>query len=608
MFMKKLASLMILGLCALPTVCWGWWNDDWAFRSKITLDTSRIAPGAEPLGRVPLLLRLHEGNFRFLDARSDGTDLRFVAGDDKTPLNYHIEAFDGIASIAYVWVDVPAIEPGKPQDIWLYYGNENASGVASAPTTYDGETALVYHFNETAGTPRDQTANGNNAVSSNAQPTFESLIQQGLGFNGSMQLRIAPSASLNIPAGSPFTWSAWIKAESERPQALATLYTKLSAAGESTPARLSIGLNQNRPYVSVVDATGVAHEALAKNQIQASAWVHVAVTAGEQIKLYVNGVEAAVLATPLPELGGDAIVGALTPTPVSTDSAGFIGKLDELAIANIERPAGWIAFAATSQGREADIVGIALKPEGRGSLLGGGYFGILLGAVTIDGWVVIVILGVMLLISIAVIYTRMSYIRRVGQGNREFERHSGELFGEIMRRKLGGGHENQGLPLPVDVHPFEDSSIFRIYAAGAEEIRQRLAMTFGKPFALGAQGTESLRSAMDSAMVREQLAMNQQMVFLTIAIAGGPFLGLLGTVVGVMITFAAIAAAGDVNVNAIAPGVAAALMATVAGLIVAIPALFAYNYLTTRIRDITAEMQLFANEFVSRVSEGYSRD
>jgi biopolymer transport protein ExbB len=77
------------------------------------------------------------------------------------------------------------------------------------------------------------------------------------------------------------------------------------------------------------------------------------------------------------------------------------------------------------------------------------------------------------------------------------------------------------------------------------------------------------------------------MVLLTIAISGGPFLGLLGTVVGVMITFAAIAAAGDVNVNSIAPGIAAALLATVAGLAVAIPALFGYNYLASRIKTIS---------------------
>ena len=93
------------------------------------------------------------------------------------------------------------------------------------------------------------------------------------------------------------------------------------------------------------------------------------------------------------------------------------------------------------------------------------------------------------------------------------------------------------------------------------------------------------------------------MVLLTIAISGGPFLGLLGTVVGVMITFAAIAATGDVNINAIAPGIAAALVATVAGLAVAIPALFGYNYLITRIKDLTAEMQVFIDEFVTKLAE-----
>jgi biopolymer transport protein ExbB len=82
-------------------------------------------------------------------------------------------------------------------------------------------------------------------------------------------------------------------------------------------------------------------------------------------------------------------------------------------------------------------------------------------------------------------------------------------------------------------------------------------------------------------------------------------LGLLGTVVGVMITFAAIAAAGDVNVNSIAPGIAAALVATVAGLAVAIPALFGYNYLITRIKNATSDMHVFIDEFVTKVAEFY---
>jgi biopolymer transport protein ExbB len=106
-------------------------------------------------------------------------------------------------------------------------------------------------------------------------------------------------------------------------------------------------------------------------------------------------------------------------------------------------------------------------------------------------------------------------------------------------------------------------------------------------------------------MVRETQKLNKLMVFLTIAISGGPFLGLLGTVVGVMITFAAIAAAGDVNVNAIAPGIAAALLATVAGLAVAIPSLFGYNYLITRIKEATSDMHVFVDEFVTKLAEFY---
>ena len=78
------------------------------------------------------------------------------------------------------------------------------------------------------------------------------------------------------------------------------------------------------------------------------------------------------------------------------------------------------------------------------------------------------------------------------------------------------------------------------------------------------------------------------------------------TVAVVMITFASIAAAGDVNVNAIAPGIAAALVATVAGLAVAIPALFGYNWLLTRIKNVAAVLHVFVDELVTKVAEAYS--
>ena len=128
----------------------------------------------------------------------------------------------------------------------------------------------------------------------------------------------------------------------------------------------------------------------------------------------------------------------------------------------------------------------------------------------------------------------------------------------------------------------------------------------GIPLQMSAASLSAIRATVEATMIREIQRLNSQMVVLTISIAGGPFLGLLGTVVGVMITFAAIAAAGDVNVNAIAPGIAAALVATVAGLAVAIPALFGYNYLIGRIQALTADMQVFVDELTTRIAENHS--
>jgi biopolymer transport protein ExbB/TolQ len=151
------------------------------------------------------------------------------------------------------------------------------------------------------------------------------------------------------------------------------------------------------------------------------------------------------------------------------------------------------------------------------------------------------------------------------------------------------------------------SSIYHIYHIGASEIAHRLSRTeTGSARMLSGPSIAAIRASLDAGLLREIQKLNRMMVVLTIAISGGPFLGLLGTVVGVMITFAAIAASGDVNVNAIAPGIAAALVATVAGLGVAIPALFGYNYLISRIKDLTGDMQVFVDEFVTKMAEFYS--
>jgi biopolymer transport protein ExbB/TolQ len=116
---------------------------------------------------------------------------------------------------------------------------------------------------------------------------------------------------------------------------------------------------------------------------------------------------------------------------------------------------------------------------------------------------------------------------------------------------------------------------------------------------------DSVRVALERAASDESLSLEKGMIVLSTAVAGGPFIGLFGTVWGVMETFSGIGIANAASLNAMAPGVAAALLATVAGLSVAIPAMFAYNYMVTTIRAITQELDSFSNEYATQLEHKY---
>ena len=290
--------------------------------------------------------------------------------------------------------------------------------------------------------------------------------------------------------------------------------------------------------------------------------------------------------------------------------AGFAGDIDELQIAKIARPAGFIRFAAIGQGPDqAKLVSFSVDEETASWL--SGYFAVILKSVTIDGWVVIGILMILAAVSWVVMFDRASYLSKQARANARFLRSFREAGLDLTTLDRGDADDASTLGGRIgkaDARMMQASSLYRIYHIGASEIHHRLAGNGRRVSVLSATSIAAIRSTLDAGYAKEIQRLNRLMVVLTIAISGGPFLGLLGTVVGVMITFAAIAASGDVNVNAIAPGIAAALVATVAGLVVAIPALFGYNYLISRIKDLTTDMQVFVDEFVTKMAEYYSAD
>ena len=120
-----------------------WWDGKWKYRKKIVLDTTPQGGDVkEALNDFPVLVRLHTGNFTFENAKADGSDIRFVASDDKTPLKYHIERYDPKEEMVLIWVKVPQIAPASAEGfIWLYYGNGSAAAGEDAGGTFDTSPA-----------------------------------------------------------------------------------------------------------------------------------------------------------------------------------------------------------------------------------------------------------------------------------------------------------------------------------------------------------------------------------------------------------------------------------------------------------------------------------
>jgi biopolymer transport protein ExbB len=646
---------LLLGFIAaatlLPSPAKAWWNDEWQLRKKITIDTSAAGGNiTDPIGNAPVLVRLHAGNFRFSATKDDGSDLRFVSADDKTPLKFHIERYDPLLAEGLIWVAVPNLPSGAKTDIWLYYGNKKAISVGDPKATYDTDSQLVYHFNE-RGTPAlDSSVWANNAQSV-GQPAEGALIGTGLRFDGRASLTLPASSSLTLADGSPFTWSAWIKPAALQPDS--ALYSRRDGANA-----LVIGLDNGAPFVEVTNA-GAAQRSGAGAAIAPNGWHHLAVIAsGGQVTLYLDGAPYSTLNAAIPAVNTVASIGAdastspapAAPPPASSAAAqpdtpgtaaadsgaapapaqapdaaaaaapapapasqmtGFVGDIDELQISKIARPAGFIKFAAVEQGPDPSKLMTFSVDEETASWLSG-YFAVILKSVTLDGWVVIGLLLIMGAISWVVMIDKASYLNKQAKANAHFMKSFREIADDLTMLDRGDADEVStlgGRLGDADAKLIRASSLYRIYHIGAAEIRRRFARRGDKqPAVLSAASIAAIRAALDSGVVKEMQRLNRLMVVLTIAISGGPFLGLLGTVVGVMITFAAIAASGDVNVNAIAPGIAAALVATVAGLGVAIPALFGYNYLISSIKDLTADIQVFVDEFVTKMAEYYTSD
>jgi len=153
--------------------------------------------------------------------------------------------------------------------------------------------------------------------------------------------------------------------------------------------------------------------------------------------------------------------------------------------------------------------------------------------------------------------------------------------------------------------------LYAVYQAGCSQLDSRLRGPTGERAKqqVSLKNMEHIKRAIENVVAKESLKLESSLIFLAIAVSGAPFMGLLGTVWGVMSTFAGIAQSPTgASLAVMAPGVSAALVTTVAGLLVAIPSMFGYNWLVHNLRAFTVELDNFAQELVSNMETEFLKD
>lgn len=212
---------------------------------------------------------------------------------------------------------------------------------------------------------------------------------------------------------------------------------------------------------------------------------------------------------------------------------------------------------------------------------------------TFEGQAIIVLLVAFSLLAWSVMGAKAIEMRRASRMNvyfnEEFERQKNVL--SIFERNV----EVEGCPN------------YTVYKAGSAELQGRLK-TSKKPGQVSLKAMEHIKRTLERTVAQEALKLESGLIFLAIAVSGAPFLGLLGTVWGVMSAFSYVAMKGNADLATMAPGVSAALITTVAGLLVAIPSMFGYNWLVHHLRVLTVELDNFAQDLVSKMETEYLKD
>ncbi|MEM7586039.1 MAG: MotA/TolQ/ExbB proton channel family protein [Acidobacteriota bacterium] len=214
-------------------------------------------------------------------------------------------------------------------------------------------------------------------------------------------------------------------------------------------------------------------------------------------------------------------------------------------------------------------------------------------------WAVFGILAFMSIVSWAIMISKILQYRKADA--------EGEEFLDIFRRSKRFSEVNAA------AGRLTGTPMVGLFQAGYAEIdaqvkaAQEAAQKSNAPVSsFRVKSLEGVERSLRRAIAVEQVVLNRGTAFLATTASASPFIGLFGTVWGIMVAFNEIGATGSTSITAVAPGIAEALINTAAGLVAAIPALVGFNYFAARLRDLRSQMQDFVLEFMNLTERNFT--
>jgi biopolymer transport protein TolQ len=235
--------------------------------------------------------------------------------------------------------------------------------------------------------------------------------------------------------------------------------------------------------------------------------------------------------------------------------------------------------------------------------LGGQFHGSLFSMILNAGLMVQFVLLLLLFFSVvswAIIFMKYRSMKKVKREN--------DLFLDVYMKS------NKLSDIFPESKKYKHSSIAEVFQAGYTELVKITKVMRGSPTVketdealpnLEMKGIDNVERALNRACSAEASKLESTLSFLATTGSASPFIGLFGTVWGIMDTFRGIGTRGSATLAVVAPGISEALIATAAGLAAAIPAVIFYNYYLNKVKDMSGEMDNFASEVLNIIERYY---